>query len=102
MKGSAEHKYTASFAVALAVTSLLSALLVVLKEQNEETVMAWMKAATGHHWVSHGVLVLIIFLLLGWALARSGAVTRLSGNLLSAIITASVLLSSLIIAGFFI
>lgn len=61
-----------------------------------------MKAATGHHGISHGILVLIVFVVLGWALAQLGFGTRLSGNVLSAILTSSVVLSSLIIAGFFV
>lgn len=95
-------KYTVSFALAFAVTSLLSAVLVVVKEQNQDTLLAWMKAATGHHWVSHGILDLLVFVLLGWALARIGVGARLSGNALSAIVSGSVLLSGLIIAGFFV
>ncbi len=96
------EKHTVSFALSLAITSLLSALLVVIKETNKDSVFAWMAAATGHHWVSHGVLVVFLFLALGWFLGRIGLGAQLSGNALSAIITASVALSSLIIAGFFI
>lgn len=102
MKDSGIEKYTASFALALAITSLLSALLVVIKERNEDTLLAWMKAATGHHWISHGILVLSLFVVLGWALAQIGVGARLSGNVLSAIISGSLVLSGLIIAGFFI
>ena len=39
----------AAFGVSLGITSLFNALLVVVKETNEDTVLAWMKAATGHH-----------------------------------------------------
>ena len=45
-------KYGRSFGLSFAITSLFSALLVVLKETSEHTVMAWMKAAlltTGLH-----------------------------------------------------
>jgi hypothetical protein len=42
-------KYTKSFGLSFAITSLISALLVILKETNEETVLAWMKTATPHH-----------------------------------------------------
>ncbi len=101
MKETGIGKYSAAFGLALAVTSMLSALLVVLKEQNEETVLAWMKAATGHHWVTHGAFDLALFLLLGLIFAQAGWGARLSGNALAGIITLSVLLSSLIIAGYF-
>jgi hypothetical protein len=102
MKDTDIGKYSVSFALAFAVTSLLSAVLVVVKERNPDTLLAWMKAATGHHWVSHGILDLLVFVVLGWALARIGFGARLSGNALSAIVTGSVLLSGLIIAGFFV
>jgi hypothetical protein len=102
MKDTDIGKYSVSFALAFAVTSLLSAVLVVVKEQNQDTLLAWMKAATGHHWISHGILDLLVFVLLGWALARIGFGARLSGNALSAIVSGSVLLSGLIIAGFFV
>ncbi|MBI3436853.1 MAG: hypothetical protein HY056_17515, partial [Proteobacteria bacterium] len=49
------NKYTASFGLSLGLTSLFNALLVVIKETNEDTVLAWMKAS-GHHWVTQGVL----------------------------------------------
>jgi len=94
-------KYSVSFALSLAITSLLSAFLVVLKEQNPETVLAWMKAATGHHWVSHGALVIGLFILLGWGLARLRVGAGLSGNALSAVISGSLVLSGLVIAGYF-
>lgn len=61
-------KLTTSFGLSLGVTSILSALLVILKETNEQTVLAWMKAAAGHHWVTHGLFDLATFIILGFAL----------------------------------
>ena len=52
MENSSLGKFTKSFGVSFAITSVLSALLVVLKESNEETVLAWMKSATRHHWTT--------------------------------------------------
>lgn len=101
MRDTGIGQYSRAFALSLAITSLLSALLVVIKEQNQETVLAWMKAATGHHWISHGILILIVFAVLGWALARLKLGAGLSGNGLSAVISGSLVLSALIIAGYF-
>ena len=94
-------RYTASFGVSFAVTSLLSALLVVVKESNEETVLAWMKAATGHHWVTHGLLDLALFFLLGWALAKVPAVKSLTAGTVATLVAGSLVLSGLVIAGFY-
>jgi len=64
-------RYAASFGIALGITSLVNALLVVLKETYQTTVLAAMTAATGHHWVSQGVIDLAVFLVLGLALGRT-------------------------------
>lgn len=63
-------RYAAAFAVSTGITSVLSALLVILKERNEDTVLEWMKAATGHHWVTHGLIDLILFVVIGLVIAR--------------------------------
>ena len=97
-------KYTRSFGLSFAITSILSALLVILKETNEDTVLAWMKAATGHHWVTHGVLDIILFLVLGWVFSRpnNGQGIRITPNALIICIVGSVVISGLIISGFYI
>ena len=103
MENTELRKYTRSFGLSLAITSLLSALIVIIKETNEESVLAWMKAATGHHWVTHGVINIILFVVLGWALSipndRQGV--KVSGNGLVACIVGAVLISGLLIAGFY-
>lgn len=103
MENAVPGKYTASFGVSFAATSLLSALLVVLKETSKDTVLAWMKAATGHHWITHGVIVLAVFLVLGFVLAatRGGDGVRVGANGLIAAVVGSTVLSGLIVGGFF-
>lgn len=94
-------RYTASFGLSLGITSVLSALLVVIKESNEETVLAWMKAATGHHWVTHGILDVVIFLVLGFALAGIAAPLRARPMLVAALGIGGVVLGALIVVGFY-
>ena len=96
-------KYTKSFGLSFAITSVISALLVILKELNEDTVLAWMKAAAGHHWITHGIIDVIIFVALGWILSmpNSGQGLKVSVNALIGSIVVSTLISSLLIAGFF-
>ena len=53
------------FGISYAITNVLSALLVVLKESNE-TVYNLLTAMTSHHWVTHGLLDIIVFLVLGF------------------------------------
>jgi hypothetical protein len=96
-------KYTRSFGLSFAITSVLSALLVILKESNEETVLAWMKAATGHHWVTHGVINLILFVVFGWLLSRpkAGKGVDISANGLIGCIVAAIVVSAVLIGGFY-
>ena len=95
--------YTKSFGLSFAVACLFNALLVIVKESNEDTVLAWMKAATGHHWVTHGLLNLIVFFVLGWSLSRvnDGHGVNITNKALVTTIVTSLVVSWLIIAGFF-
>jgi len=96
-------KYTKSFGLSFAITSIISALLVILKETNEETVLAWMKTVTPHHWITHGTINIILFMVIGWVLSlpNSGQGVKISANALIGSIVASTLISGLLIAGFF-
>ena len=71
MKNIEIGKYGRSFGLSFAITSLFSVLLLILKETNQNTVMAWMKAATTHHWITHTLLDVIIFVVLGLVLAKA-------------------------------
>jgi lipoprotein signal peptidase len=96
-------KYTKSFGLSFAITSFLSALLVLLKETHEHTVMEWMKTVTLHHWVTHGLINLVVFILLGVALSKpnNGEGVNISTNTLVICIVGSVVISGILIAGFY-
>jgi hypothetical protein len=95
-------KYTRSFGLSLAITSVLSALLVVAKELNG-SLLNWMKAATPHHWITHGVFNILLYFVIGVALAQvhAGSGVKVSDKGLIVTIVGSVVISSLIIAGFY-
>jgi lipoprotein signal peptidase len=103
MENSEIGKYTKSFGLSFAITSVVSALLVILKESNEEGVLALMKAVTGHHWVTHGLINLILFVALGWALsmANKGQGVEMSATGLVSYIVGAVIISGVLIAGFY-
>ncbi len=63
-----------------------------------------MKAATGHHWVTHGVLDIILFLVLGWAFstANNGQGIKLTPKVLIRCLVGSIVISALIIVGFYV
>ena len=92
--------YTASFGLSLGITSLFNAFLVIIKETNQNTILAWMKAA-GHHWVTQGVLDVVVFVALGFLLARVGETWRSSPGWVSATTVGGVVAGALIIAAFF-
>lgn len=87
------------YGLSYAITSILSALLVVLKESNE-SVLSLMVTLTGHHWITHGLLDVVLFVALGALLSSRNL--ALSGNTLISAVVGSTILSGLIIAGFFI
>lgn len=99
--GASTGCYAAAFAVSAGIMSVLSSLLVVLKETNEDTVLAWMKAATGHHWVTHGLIDLILFVLIGLLISRSPADLENRPGTVVGSLVGGVVLGAAIVAGFF-
>ena len=103
MENSEIGKYTRSFGLSFAITSVVSALLVIIKESSEEGVLAAMKAVTGHHWITHGLINLILFVVIGWAFTRSnnGQGVEINANGLVSCILGAVIISGILIAGFY-
>ncbi|OPY05296.1 MAG: hypothetical protein A4E67_02003 [Syntrophaceae bacterium PtaB.Bin038] len=62
------EKTTIGFGLSVAVVSILNALLLIVKETTP-TLKKSMAAALGHHWTTHGVIVIGLFLVLGFVLA---------------------------------
>ena len=93
---------TVSFGISLAVASVVSALLVVAKEKSP-ALMASMKSATGHHWSTHSLVALVIFLVLGLALTRvnGGQGVRMTACGLVRTVVGGVVIGALIIGGFY-
>ena len=93
--------HAASFGLALALTSLFNAALVVVKELNENTLLAWMKTATGHHWVTQGVLDIALFVVLGFALTGVAQRLRDRPAAILGLIVGGMAIGSFVIAGFY-
>lgn len=62
-----------------------------------------MAAVTGHHWVTHGLFDLILFVILGWALSKAGGGqgVKISANGLVSCIIGAVIISGVLISGFY-
>lgn len=95
-------KYSISFGLALAVTSVVNALLVMAKEKSP-AVLAAMKNLTGHHWITHSAVVVVLFFVLGWLFAtfNGGQGVKLTANNLLRAIVGGVALGGLLIVGFY-
>jgi hypothetical protein len=93
-------KYTVSFGISLAITSVVNALLVIAKETHPTTVMDWMKQATGHQWATHSLLSLMLFFALGLVLARGQGPKMTAASLIKIIVT-GVAIGGLTILGFY-
>ena len=102
MENRTVSKYTTSFGLSLALTSLLNALLVVVKEKSP-AVQAGMKSLTGHHWVTHAAIVLVLFVAFGFLFAqlKRGQGLTLPVNRLINTILAGVVAAGGIIVGFY-
>ena len=95
-------RHTAAFGLALAVASIVNSLLVVAKEKSP-AVLAGMKNLTGHHWITHSVIVVGLFLLLGaiFARANGGQGVRFTVTGLIRTVVGGVAAGALIILGFY-
>ena len=93
---------TRGFGLSVAITSILSALLVVVKELNPGLV-TFMKNLTVHHWVTHGLFDVLVFVVLGLLLTKSngGQGPDIGDEKLIKVIAACFLLSCFAIAGFY-
>ena len=96
-------KYGRSFGVSFAITCLFSVLLLIIKETNPKTVMVWMKAATSHHWITHTLLDVIVFVVLGviFAKANNGQGIEIEPGKLNGFIVGAFIISGVLIAGFY-
>ncbi len=102
MENRTVSKYTTSFGLSLALASLFNALLVVVKEKSP-AVQAEMKRLTGHHWITHVAIVLVLFVAFGFLFARvkGGQGLALPINRLIKTIVTGVVAAGIIIAGFY-
>jgi hypothetical protein len=95
-------RYTAAFGLSLAYASVVNGLLVVAKEKSP-AVMAGMKKLTGHHWITHSAIVVMLFLVMGviFSSAHGGRGVKLGIHRLIGVLVGGVILGGLLILGFY-
>jgi hypothetical protein len=102
MENTAVSKHTISFGLSLALCAVLNALLVIAKEKCKG-VADWMQKITGHHWITHVAIILILFAIFGWSLARTngGQGPKMPVNRLTGIVFLGVVAGVLIVLAFY-
>jgi hypothetical protein len=105
MENTGISKYTISFGLSLALASVVNGLLVIAKEKIP-AVQTGMQKLTGHHWVTHSVIVLGLFAVFGWLFAQAGGgqgikmtASRLIGIILSGVATGGLLILGFYLVG---
>lgn len=105
MENTGVSKYTISFGLALALASVVNGLLVIAKEKIP-AVQTGMQKVTGHHWVTHSVIILGLFAICGWLFAQAGGgqgikmtASRLIGIILSGVATGGLLILGFYLVG---
>jgi len=101
MEGNAKLAFSST--ISYAITVLFNAILVVLKEENKG-IHDWLKNTFGHHWVGHGILTIIVFIvitIIGMYIFKKEELDEKTTNMLVIIIFLFTLISVAIIAGYF-
>src|SRR5271167_3717400 len=95
-------KFTIAFGLSLAICSVANALLVIAKEKSP-ALQAVMKKITGHHWITHSALIILLFIVLGFTLAqvKGGRGFSLAINRLIRTIVGGIVLAGALIIGFY-
>jgi len=102
MENSTVSKSSISFGLSLAVAAIVNAILTAVKEKSP-AVMDGMKKLTGHHWITHTVTVLAVFVAFALVFGRMNGGQGMKvtiGGLLRTIV-GGVVLAGLIIVGFY-
>lgn len=102
MQNNTLSKFTVSFGMALAISSVANALLVIAKEKSH-AVQSEMRRLTGSHWITHVAIILILFVSFGFlftSVKGGQGVTMPVNRLIKTIIT-GIFTTGLIIVGFY-
>ena len=93
-------KLSAGFGVSFLIASIFNGLLIVAKE-SYAPLKDWMKSLSGHHWITHGIFVIVLFIVLGYLFSGAGLVKKIDADRTSGLVIAGTVLGGLIVLGFF-
>ena len=100
LENQALDKLSVGFGVSFLVASIFNGLLIIAKE-NYAPLKDWMKSLSGHHWITHGIFVIALFIVLGYFLSKTDLEKKIDADKTSGLVIAGTVLGGLIIVGFF-
>lgn len=99
--GDALHPASAAFALSAAIAIVFNTLLTWGKEAYP-ALNAFMKSLSGHHWITHGVVDVALFALLGLLFLKLGTARQVTGTQLVISLVAAVFVGGLGLAAWFV
>ena len=91
---------SAAFALSASVTFIFNTLLAWVKD-SVPALNSFMAALTGHHWTTHSLFDLIVFVGLGFVFMKTGTAERMDGMTLVRVVVGSAIVGGLGLLGWF-
>jgi len=91
---------SSAFALSAAVTVLFNTVLAWVKD-SYEPLNEFMKSLTGHHWTTHGITDVAVFVVLGFVFMNTGIAQRMNPKTLIRVLVGAVVVSGLGLAVWF-
>ena len=83
-----------AFGISLAITVIFNTLLACVKDAYEP-LNKFMASLFGHHWTTHGIIDILVFLLVGLLIMRSSIAQKVNPALIAKLIYISTIASAL-------
>lgn len=100
MDTKAVNQLTISYILSYVIAVIFSSVLTIVKDL-QAPLKAWMKSLTTHHWVTHGIFVLVLFFLLAFIFNKQKTGKNLTTDQLSNWVIYGTILSGVILVGFY-
>lgn len=94
------ERTAAAFGLAAAVTVVFNTVLAWVKDATP-ALNDLMKAATGHHWRTHGIVDVVVFFVLGYVFLMQGGTTKITNRLTIGLAASAVIAGAGLAAWFF-
>jgi hypothetical protein len=102
MENNSISKHTVSFGLSLALCAVLNGLLVIAKERSK-AVAGLLQKVTGHHWITHVGVILILFVVFGgfFAAMHGGRGPQMPASRLTGTVVAGAVAGVILVLGFY-